>query len=117
MNIISIICRIDPTVRVAALSSFEAIASCDPITSEIFGILAEQSNTNTKLNELHSSTSLTDNRERDRKEEKEKNERKEEKENEDLNINTPNGYSDKLLTETNICFLLHLCLQNVSNEV
>ncbi|XP_076236061.1 HEAT repeat-containing protein 6 isoform X2 [Calliopsis andreniformis] len=96
----------DPTVRVAALSTFEAIASCDPITPEIFAILAKQLTTSIELNQLHLNVPSTDSKEE-----------KEEEENiEDAKLDIINEYDNKELKKADICFLIHTCLQNVSDK-
>lgn len=99
-----IIFSLDPTVRVAALSAFEAIASCDPVTPEIFGILAKQSSENIESEQLYLNTSHSDNAE-------------EEIDIEDLKSNTIDEYENKSLKEINICFLIQICLENISNKV
>ncbi|CAD1470197.1 unnamed protein product [Heterotrigona itama] len=99
----------DPTVRVAALSVFEAVASCDPVTPEIFEILAKQSTTNVGSDQLSLNISLSDNTEEDE-------EGEEEIDVEDLKNNLINEYNNKLFRETNICFLIHVCLENISNK-
>ncbi|XP_034188808.2 HEAT repeat-containing protein 6 isoform X2 [Osmia lignaria lignaria] len=96
----------DPTVRVAALSAFEAIASCDPVTPEIFEILAKQSTVNLESDQLHFNVSFNDSTE----------EQEEEIDAEDLKNDTVVKYNNKLLEDTNICFLVHVCLENISNK-
>ncbi|XP_076755299.1 HEAT repeat-containing protein 6 isoform X1 [Xylocopa sonorina] len=95
----------DPTIRVAALSAFEAIASCDPITPEIFEILAKSSTVNVELDQLHLNISISDNTEEE-----------EEIDIEDLKNNLINDYDDNLFKETNMCFLVYVCLENISNK-
>ncbi|XP_003705551.3 HEAT repeat-containing protein 6 [Megachile rotundata] len=97
----------DPTVRIAALSAFEAIASCDPITPEIFEILGKQSTMNIELDQLHLNISSNDNTD----------DQEEEIDAEDLKNNMVVNYNNKLLEETNICFLVHVCLENISNKI
>ncbi|XP_076678857.1 HEAT repeat-containing protein 6 isoform X1 [Andrena cerasifolii] len=103
----------DPTVRVAALSTFEAIASSDPITPEILGILAKQSAVSIESEQLHLNISVSDNTEKESEEKKEE----EEVDIEDLKINTINEYEDKLLKGTDISFLIRVSLQNISNKM
>lgn len=100
---------IDPTVRVAALSVFEAIASCDPVTPEIFEILVKQSDVNI-ASDQPVNISVSDNTEEDE-------EGEEEIDIEDLKNNLINEYNNELFKETNICFLIHVCLENISNKV
>ncbi|CAK9829766.1 HEAT repeat-containing protein 6 [Anthophora retusa] len=102
----------DPTVRVAALSTFEAIASCDPITPEILKILAKQSTANIELDQLQLHISITDNVEKEEEKEEE-----EEIDFEDFKNNMMNEYNNKLLKNANICFLVHICLENISNKI
>ncbi|XP_031835218.2 HEAT repeat-containing protein 6 isoform X1 [Nomia melanderi] len=97
----------DPTIRVAALSTFEAIASCDPIMPEIFNILAKQSGLNIESEQMHLNTSFSDNTGGE----------EEEVDIEDLKNNITAEYDNKLLTETNVCFLIHICLENISNKI
>ncbi|XP_050474529.1 HEAT repeat-containing protein 6 isoform X1 [Bombus huntii] len=98
----------DPTVRVAALSVFEAIASCDPVTPEIFEILVKQSAVNI-ASDQPVNISVSDNTEEDE-------EGEEEIDIEDLKNNLINEYNNELFKETNICFLIHVCLENISNK-
>ncbi|XP_043250126.1 HEAT repeat-containing protein 6 isoform X3 [Colletes gigas] len=93
----------DPTVRVAALSAFEAVASHDPVTPEIFDILAKQSTLNIESEHPYLNTSHSDNTE-------------EEVDVEDLESNIIDEYENKLLKDTNICFLIHVCLENIANK-
>ncbi|XP_053979487.1 HEAT repeat-containing protein 6 [Hylaeus volcanicus] len=97
----------DPTVRVAALSAFEAIASCDPMTIEIHEILAKQSTVSVESEQLHLNALLSDNTE----------EEKEEVDVEDFKSNIIDEYNNKLWKETNICSLIHVCLENISNKM
>ncbi|KZC08576.1 HEAT repeat-containing protein 6, partial [Dufourea novaeangliae] len=98
----------DPTVRVAALSTFEAIASCDPVVTEILNILAKQSTINTESKQVHLNVSFSDNTGGEEEEE--------EVDIEDSKNNVTVEYDNKLLKETNVCFLIHVCLQNISNK-
>ncbi|XP_016907318.1 HEAT repeat-containing protein 6 isoform X2 [Apis cerana] len=98
----------DPTVRVAALSAFEAIASCDPVTVEIFEILGKQLTIN--KDQLYLNTSI------DKAEKNIEEENNEEIDIEDLKDNLTNEYNNKLFKQTNICFLIHVCLENISNK-
>ncbi|XP_043789120.1 HEAT repeat-containing protein 6 [Apis laboriosa] len=98
----------DPTVRVAALSAFEAIASCDPVTAEIFEILGKQLTIN--RDQLCLNTSI------DKAERNIEEENNEEIDIEDLKNNLTNEYNNKLFKQTNICFLIHVCLENISNK-
>ncbi|XP_033340999.2 HEAT repeat-containing protein 6 isoform X1 [Megalopta genalis] len=99
----------DATICVAALSTFEAVASCDPLTPEIFNILAKQSKLDTEAEQIHLNASHSDNTEGE--------EEGEEVDIEDLKINESSGYENKLLKGTNVCFLIHVCLKNISNKM
>ncbi|XP_076662618.1 HEAT repeat-containing protein 6 isoform X1 [Halictus rubicundus] len=99
----------DATIRVAALSTFEAVVSCDPLTPEIFNILAKQSELDMESEQMHLNASLSDNTGGEEEEE--------EVDIEDLKNNISAEYDNKLLKETNVCFLIHVCLKNVSNKM
>ncbi|OAD62957.1 HEAT repeat-containing protein 6, partial [Eufriesea mexicana] len=95
----------DPTVRVAALSVFEAIASCDPITQEIFEILARHLTINVGSDQLY--LNVSDNIEKSEEKEIDI---------EDFKNNLIDDYNNKLFKKTNICVLIHVCLESISNK-
>ncbi|XP_078038753.1 HEAT repeat-containing protein 6 isoform X2 [Augochlora pura] len=99
----------DASICVASLSTFEAVASCDPLTSEIFNILAKQLELNTEPEQMHMNASHSDNTGGEEEEE--------EVDVEDLKNNESSEYENKLLKGTNVCFLIQVCLRNISNKM
>lgn len=97
----------DPTIRVAALSVFEALASSDPITPEIINIFLKQSksDTDTELSLLNLSIASSDTGTDD------------EFQPEDNHEGEPSYRNDEAFQEEEMSSLLHVCLHNVSNEV
>ncbi|XP_029663154.1 HEAT repeat-containing protein 6 isoform X1 [Formica exsecta] len=96
----------DPTVRVAALSIFEAFASSEPITQEILSILAKQSIGSIELGRLQLDTgSISDVG----------------TEEEEIDIGDVNNSIDscneiKTSKDESICLLIRVCLENISNK-
>ncbi|XP_025264249.1 HEAT repeat-containing protein 6 [Camponotus floridanus] len=97
----------DPTVRVAALSIFEAFASSEPITQEILNILAKQSIGGTELGKLQlDSGSISD-----------VGTEEEEIDIEDLNNSVDNCTEIKTSKDESVCLLIRVCLENISNKI
>ncbi|XP_015603052.1 HEAT repeat-containing protein 6 isoform X2 [Cephus cinctus] len=98
----------DPTVRVQALSVFEALSSSDPITPEILSILAKQTRTGTDSEFPCTNISATSDIDTE-----------EEVEFEVINYEDSEAEyncSDVNLQDRKISSLLNICLKNVSNE-
>ncbi|XP_077264129.1 HEAT repeat-containing protein 6 isoform X3 [Temnothorax americanus] len=96
----------DPTVRVAALSIFEAFASNEPITQEILSILAKQT-----VGGIGSGTSQFDNGfTSDGTEE-------EEIDVEDIE-NSTNSCNEitSMSKDESVCLLIRICLENISSK-
>lgn len=99
---------LDPTVRVAALSIFEAFASNEPITEEILNILAKQT-----VNEIESEKSQFDT-------DSMSDARTEEEEIDIEDIETSTNSCNEIVSmskDKNICLLVRICLENISNKV
>lgn len=79
------------------------------MTVEIFEILGKQLTIN--KDQLYLNTSI------DKAERNIEEENNEEIDIEDLKDNLTNEYNNKLFKQTNICFLIHVCLENISNKV
>lgn len=97
----------DPTVRVAALSIFEAFASNEPITEEILSILAKQTVNETESEKSQFDTgSISDVRTEE-----------EEIDIEDIE-NSANNCNEiiSMSKDKNICLLVRICLENISNK-
>lgn len=99
---------LDPTVRVAALSVFEALVSADPVTPEILNILLKQSksDTDTEISQLNLSAPSDTGTENEFEFEDMENDE------EDVDYSHDNGLQDKEISS-----LLYACLKNVSNRV
>ncbi|XP_050445036.1 HEAT repeat-containing protein 6 isoform X2 [Cataglyphis hispanica] len=96
----------DPTVRVAALSIFEAFASSEPITPEILNILAKQSIGSIESGGLQFNTgSISD-----------VGTEEEEIDIEDVNNSIDSCNEIKTSKDENICLLIRVCLENISNK-
>lgn len=99
---------LDPTVRVAALSVFETLALSEPITPEIFNILAKPSNVDPDSN--FSDTSFNNTRDVET----------EEIVNDDFDendIEKIHYFPEENNYETHVSALVQICFKNVSNEV
>ncbi|KAG5317748.1 HEAT6 protein, partial [Pseudoatta argentina] len=98
----------DPTVRVAALSIFEAFASSEPITQEILNILAKQT-----VGEIGSESSQFDTSSIS-----DIGTEEEEIDIEDIE-NSTNSYNEitSISKDENPCLLVRVCLQNISNKL
>ncbi|XP_011066622.1 PREDICTED: HEAT repeat-containing protein 6 isoform X3 [Acromyrmex echinatior] len=98
----------DPTVRVAALSIFEAFASNEPITQEILNILAKQT-----VGEIGSESSQFDTSSIS-----DIGTEEEEIDIEDIE-NSTNSYNEitSISKDENACLLVRVCLQNISNKL
>lgn len=98
---------VDPTVRVAALSVFETLALSEPITPEIFNILAKSSNVDTDTELPHSGLNTANETET------------EEIVFDDFDENVSeldfDGHEED--GETHVSALVQICFKNVSNEV
>lgn len=97
----------DPTVRVAALSIFEAFASSEPITQEILSILAKQT-----VGETGSGRSQLDTGSINDVGTEEEEIDVEDVENSRNNCNEITSISK----DENICLLVRICLENISNK-
>lgn len=107
MLLYSLIIYIDPTVRVAALSIFEAFASSEPITQEILSILAKQSIGGIESGTLQFDTgSISD-----------VGTEEEEIDVEDANNSINSCNEIKTSKDESVCLLVRVCLENISNEV
>lgn len=96
----------DPTVRVAALSIFEAFASSEPITQEILSILSRQSTDGTESGRSQLNASSTS----DAGEE-------EEIDIEDIDNSADSCNEAKTSKDEGVSLLVHVCLENASNKV
>lgn len=99
----------DPTVRVAALSVFEAFASSEPITPEILNILAKQSVSDTESGRLQLNNSFASDIGTEEEEE--------EIDIEDIDNSVSSSNEVKTSKDERISLLLRVCLENVSNKV
>ncbi|KAG7209059.1 hypothetical protein KM043_015216 [Ampulex compressa] len=94
-----------PTVQVAALSTFEALASCDPITPEILAILA--TNSINGIERVYTSVSSVSNVGTEEEEEVEVDA-------EDINSKSADKRNErKIINNTNSSLLLNICLNNI----
>ncbi|XP_020281763.1 HEAT repeat-containing protein 6 isoform X2 [Pseudomyrmex gracilis] len=98
----------DPAIRVAALSIFEALASGDPLTQEISKILAKSIDT-IESEKLQSDTGSVSNVETE----------EEEVDIEDINhsVESSNTIDEKVSKDENFCFLVRVCLENISSKI
>ncbi|XP_014479426.1 PREDICTED: HEAT repeat-containing protein 6 [Dinoponera quadriceps] len=98
----------DPTVRVAALSVFEAFASCEPITPEISNILAKQSVCDTESEKLQLNAGCTSDTGTE----------EEEIDIEDVCVDSSVVSSNEVKTfkDERIGLLVRVCLENISNK-
>ncbi|XP_018299904.1 HEAT repeat-containing protein 6 isoform X1 [Mycetomoellerius zeteki] len=97
----------DPTVRVAALSIFEAFVSSEPITQEILNILAKQTMAEIRSESLQFDiNSISD-----------VGTEEEEIDVEDIE-NSTNSCNEitSISKDENACLLVRICLQNISNK-
>lgn len=99
----------DPTVRVAALSVFEAFAASEPITQEILNILAKQAADSAESEESQSDACSTSNVKTEEEEE--------EIDVEDVDDSTDGFSKMKSSKDENVCLLIRVCLENISNKV
>ncbi|XP_026674753.1 HEAT repeat-containing protein 6 isoform X3 [Ceratina calcarata] len=119
----------DPTVRVAALSAFEAIASCDPVTPEIFRILANDSvadlppdsqflpGLSNPIGDRDATTTTTTNTTDEREREVDAEDvRDDDDDYHRLEEPVGNEYDETSSRGTNLSFLVRRCLDNVSDE-
>ncbi|XP_012214911.1 HEAT repeat-containing protein 6 isoform X2 [Linepithema humile] len=96
----------DPTVRVAALSIFEAFASSEPLTQEILNILAKQSMNDVESEKLQlNNGSISD-----------IGTEEEEIDIEDVNNLADSSNETKTSKDESICLLVRVCLENISNK-
>ncbi|XP_011872958.1 PREDICTED: HEAT repeat-containing protein 6 [Vollenhovia emeryi] len=97
----------DPTVRVAALSIFEAFASSEPITQEILSILAKQTMGGTGPERSQLDTGATSDVGT---------------EEEEIDIEDMENSTDRcseitsMSKDESICLLIRICLENISNK-
>ncbi|EFN82609.1 HEAT repeat-containing protein 6 [Harpegnathos saltator] len=97
----------DPTVRVAALSVFEAFASSEPITPEISNMLAKQSMNDAESERLQFNASLTNDI---------GTEEEEEIDIEDIDNSVNSSNEVKISKDEKISVLVRVCLENISNK-
>ncbi|XP_011343049.1 HEAT repeat-containing protein 6 isoform X2 [Ooceraea biroi] len=93
----------DPTVRVAALSVFEAFAASENITQEVLNILAKQAADGEKSQPDVCSTSDIGTEE-------------EEIDVEDVDDSTDSLDKIKTSRDESVCLLIRVCLENISNK-
>ncbi|XP_032683851.1 HEAT repeat-containing protein 6 [Odontomachus brunneus] len=99
----------DPTVRVAALSVFEAFASSEPITPEILNILAKQSVSDAESGRLQFNDSFASDIGTEEEEE--------EIDIEDIDNSVSSSNEVKTSKNERISLLLRVCLENISNKM
>ncbi|XP_034940247.1 HEAT repeat-containing protein 6 isoform X3 [Chelonus insularis] len=125
---VSISCRAfimhkDPTAKVAALSVFEAFASKDKLTSEIISILSEKSDKLSKINMCDNTLSQLEltimNNEEQYVDEFDYSDTIISQEEEANKVQVDNKIEDNYSSENknlDICFILHVCLENILDK-